>query len=667
MCGIAGIIKLNNSSINLPENIRLMTQTIRHRGPDDEGFMLCSEDELTAAGSTDTPKDVWEADYQHCPKKNINELNENFSLAFGHRRLSIIDLSPAGHQPLCSGDGSLWITFNGELYNYLELKEELKIKGHYFKTNTDTEVVLNAYREWGNGCLSRFNGMWAFVIYDRSKNELFGSRDRFGVKPFYYYHDADVLVFASEQKALVKLPFVKTGINPKAVFDFFVKDEIEMQEEGMFQNILELFPSHAFSFNLNTKEWHLWKYYSLKPNESSEAFNESKFNEITQHTRELLVNSVALRLRSDVPVGSCLSGGIDSSAIAGIVKSLLSQDSSINIGSRLQLFTASFKNPEIDESPWAKLMVDQTGAQWNQTFPNSSELLNDLENLIYSQDVPIWSTSTYAQYRVMQAAKENGIKVVLDGQGGDELFAGYSHHYLYHWKDLMKSLKLSEALKEMKSRDSLFGISGSYIKKYLKEDGIKNLPASLQMKLQLFYFKDLNYLNSEFLRANQGQLENMPENKIKSLNGMLADEFYNTRLKTYLKCEDRCSMWHSVESRTPFADDINLIEYGFQIPGAYKIHIGISKYILREAAQTYIPAEIKNRKDKMGYNIPHNQWITEMKEQLRPIFNTDLKDYINVKSLQKDYQQLFDIAGKPYDSRIFKFISFAIWKKKYEL
>ena len=310
MCGIAGIVKLNNSPFHLPENIRLMTQTISHRGPDDEGFMFCSNEKVITAGSDVTPKDSWTAGYKYSPQKNISELNTDFHLAFGHRRLSIIDLSPAGHQPMCSNDGDLWITFNGELYNYIELREELKIKGHHFSTQTDTEVILNAYREWGNDCLSRFNGMWAFVIYDKNKKELFGSRDRFGVKPFYYYRDADVLAFASEQKALVKLPFVKTGINPKAVFDYFVKNEIELEEEGMFKNILELFPSHAFRFDLRTNEWKSWKYYSLKINVSNEVFDPAKLPEITEHTRQLLVNAVALRLRSDVPVGSCLSGGL---------------------------------------------------------------------------------------------------------------------------------------------------------------------------------------------------------------------------------------------------------------------------------------------------------------------------------------------------------------------
>ncbi len=267
----------------------------------------------------------------------------------------------------------------------------------------------------------------------------------------------------------------------------------------------------------------------------------------------------------------------------------------------------------------------------------------------------------------MQSAKESGIKVVLDGQGGDELFAGYQHHYLKHWKELIAAKGWPAALKEMKNKNSLTGISGKYFKNYLKEKLLKQMPASVQMKANLSYFNDLNYLNADLLNQHQAQLAYTKPEDITSLNGMLAGEFYNTRLKTYLKCEDRCSMWHSVESRTPFADDINLIEYGFQIPGAYKIHQGITKFILREAGQNYIPAAIKNRKDKLGYSIPHNQWVTDIKDTLQPIFDDTLKDYMDVKALQKDYNKLFNIAGKPEDSRVFKFISFAIWKKQYNL
>jgi len=660
VCGIAGIVNLSNKQLDTKKNIKLMTDTIRHRGPDGEGFLFCNESESIPVGGNETPTNVYESNLPFTPKKNIENLSSDYSLAFGHRRLSIIDLSTAGHQPMCSPDKKLWITYNGEIYNYIELREELKVKGYQFYTNTDTEVILNAYIEWGSDCLNKFNGMWAFVIYDRSKSELFGSRDRFGVKPFYYYKDDDVLAFASEQKALVKLPFVKTGINPKAVFDFFVKGEIEYDEEGMFKNILELFPSYAFTFNIKTKELRKWKYYSLAINEQYESFNEVKFNEVSKHTKELLENAIALRLRSDVPVGSCLSGGIDSSTIVGITNYLLSKNGSINVDDKLKVFTASFKDKTYDESHWAKLVVDSTNSQWHQIFPSSSELLKDLENLIYSQDVPIWSTSTYAQYRVMQLAKQSGIKVVLDGQGGDELFAGYDTYNIANWIEVLKNKEWKQLRNESKGNFNLF------IRHYLRFYGIKKLSSQTQSSIYKKYFAGIQYLNKDFWNNHKSQLssEGVFEN---SLNKTLYNEFYNTRLKGYLKCEDRCSMWHSVESRTPFADDINLIEHVFKLPGTYKIHNNTNKYLLRESAKDFIPAAIKNRKDKMGYVTPNNQWIAEMKDSLKDLFDDKLKEYVNINLLQKDYDNFFSLTGKVDTGRIFKFISFAQWVKNFNL
>ena len=665
MCGIAGIINLNGQQLDLKRSIKLMTDTIRHRGPDGEGFLFVNRDEIIAAGGNETPQLIYESNFQYAPKKSIENVSSEYSIALGHRRLSIIDLSPAGHQPMCSADKNLWITYNGEIYNYIELREELKLKGHRFHTNTDTEIILNSYIEWGADCLSKFNGMWAFVIYDRNKNELFAARDRFGVKPFYYYKNKNVFAFASEQKALVKLPFIKTGVNSKAVFDFFAKGEMEYQEEGIFKNIVELFPSYAFTLDIKTKEFRKWKYYSFAVNEKNESFDEKRFEEIAERTKSLLENAITLRLRSDVPVGSCLSGGIDSSVIVGIISYLLKKNDA-GVDSNLKVFTASFKEKEYDESHWAKLVVDATKANWYQVFPDSSQLLNDLQNLVYAQDVPIWSTSTYAQYRVMQSAKENGVKVILDGQGGDELFAGYDTYNIAYWMELLKNGSIHRLNQELNSFNTLPKSILFFIKKYVRLYGVKKLPVTLQANLYNRYYPDVKYINKDLWNENKYRLESS-DVTADSLNKTLYSEFYNTRLKVYLKCEDRCSMWHSVESRTPFADDVNLIEYVFQQPGAYKIYNSINKYLLREASKDYIPDAIRNRKDKMGYHTPNNRWISEIKNDVKYLFNECLKDYIDIKLLEKDYDRFFTPAGKIDKGRIFKFISFAQWIKTFGL
>ncbi|MDQ3110730.1 MAG: asparagine synthase (glutamine-hydrolyzing), partial [Bacteroidota bacterium] len=573
-----------------------------------------------------------------------------------------------GHQPLCTKDESLWITFNGEIYNHIELRAELENLGHSFFTHTDTEVILAAYKQWGKDCLHRFNGMWAFVIWDKKANILFGSRDRFGVKPFYYYKDEEIFAFASEQKALLKNTFVKTSINSAAVADYFVAGEIEYGEESFFKNIIELFPGCAFEIQLHSGEFKKHTWYSLPEKEDKADFSEAQYKRYIEQTRELLVNAIRIRLRADVPVGSCLSGGIDSSTIVGIIGDLVSKNVSpsqasantkINIGDKLKLFTAVFDEANIDERKWAAEMVQRTGAEWHTVQPKPEEFVRDIKELMYCQDVPIWSTSTYAQFRVMKLVHETGIRVVLDGQGGDELFAGYFPYYIPFWKELRNNGESTRRKSEMKA----FGGDATKfrIREMLKQQTIPSLPLKMQMSIQRNYFPDMNYLDdnlvSEFI-SNRKQKQ-FP----KTLNEALRSEFVNTRLKGYLKCEDRCSMWHSVESRTPFSEDHELIEAVFQMPGMMKIRNGVTKYILREAASPFIPDSIKNRRDKMGYATPNNKWISELKDQLRPYFEQDLSGFIDKKKLLLDYDDFFSIENKPENGRVFKFMAFAVWKQ----
>jgi asparagine synthase (glutamine-hydrolysing) len=662
MCGISGIVKLNGSSGELGAAVRKMNYTIKHRGPDGEGFVAADENwNPISFFSDDTPTEISQSNLIHAPKKHISEIN-SCHLILAHRRLAIIDLSSAGHQPLCSPDQSLWITYNGEVYNYTELRSELENLGHQFFTHTDTEIVLAAYSQWGAKCLDRLNGMWAFVIWDRKKNILFGSRDRFGVKPFYYYHDKTIFTFASEQKALLKNPFVKTSLNSSAVADYFVAGEIEYKEDSFFKHIFELFPGWAFELSLANGEFKKWSWYKLSDEQEKATFSEDQYKKYIEETRELLIDAVRIRLHADVPVGSCLSGGIDSSAIAGIIGDLVNKNSSdkkINVGDRLKLFTAVFDDPAIDERKWAKEMVDRTGADWKTVSPTSEEFIRDIKDLIYCQDVPIWSTSTYAQFRVMKLASNNGIRVVLDGQGGDELFAGYFPYYIPFWHEL-KNLGQKKILSnELRAYGE--GVSKYRLREVLKQRTIPSLPLRMQLMIQRGYFPDLNYIDknlvSEFM-ANK-KTKAIPE----TLNEALSAEFVNTRLKGYLKCEDRCSMWHSVESRTPFSEDHRLIEKVFKMPGAMKIRNGVTKYILREAAAPFIPDSIRNRKDKLGYSTPNNKWISQLKNEFRPFFEQDFSGILDKQKLMKDYDSFFSVENKPENGRTFKFMAFAVWKE----
>jgi asparagine synthase (glutamine-hydrolysing) len=651
MCGIAGIVKLNNSQLDAAAVVQKMNNAIRHRGPDGEGFLAIQGEQVTAAFGNDTPSAIKESGILHKPTASIaNSANADVILA--HRRLSIIDIQPTGYQPICNTDKNLWITHNGEIYNYLELREELAKAGFKFHTSSDTEVILNAYKNWGPDCVNHFNGMWAFVIYDKEKNQLFASRDRFGVKPFYYVHNNTCFAFASEQKALLAGGLVDFKPNGRAIFDYWLFSSMEREEEGMFKGITELFPSHNLAINVKNGELKKWKYYTLP---YSKQYEDKVFNEkqSTDKIRALLTDAVNLRMRSDVEVGSCLSGGMDSSSIV----SLMSKSGHKGINT----FTASFADAAIDESSWAKIISDAVQSKVHVVKPTAKELLKDLHDLFYCQDIPIWSTSTYAQFRLMRLTKESNIKVVLDGQGGDELFAGYDNYYFYYLQDVLKNEGLAAFMSASKEIQKLVPSVKWYFKKRILKEYLYRLPVQQQMKARLSVHKELTYLNKDFLHAHVNELERDDETA-DSVNGALANDFYNTLLKSYLKCEDRCSMWHSVESRTPFSDDINLIEYAFSIPSKYKIQHGKLKPLLREAMRGIVPQQVLDRKDKKGYTTPNGKWIAEIKDDVRDIFeNPIVGEYMNTKKLLADYDKLFNQPDKPDNGRIFKLIAFPMW------
>jgi asparagine synthase (glutamine-hydrolysing) len=377
---------------------------------------------------------------------------------------------------------------------------------------------------------------------------------------------------------------------------------------------------------------------------------------------EKLIASVSCRLRSDVSVGICLSGGIDSSAIAGIIRHLLSLNVKLNIGERLKTFTASFREKQFDESEYAESVADYTGAMWNRTFPDAESLLKNLNELVYSQDMPLWSTSTFAQHSVMRLARENGIKVVLDGQGGDELFAGYRNYYPYFWKELLSRGKYSDFFKELNSGSGNFSL---LVKSFLKSNVIENLPLALRSSIYKSRNLKLNYLDSDFFNSNTSKL--MQESSFQTLNEALKEDFVSRRLKLFLKCEDRCSMWHSVESRVPFTDDHVLAEFIFSIPGSYKIRNGVSKVLLREAMKDFLPEKIYSRRDKMGFTTPHNSWIRKIKDDLRPLFNERISGYVDIKKLNRDYDKFLSPEGDAEDPMVFRFITFAKWVEVFGL
>jgi asparagine synthase (glutamine-hydrolysing) len=526
---------------------------------------------------------------------------------------------------MCETTADYWITFNGEIYNYIELREELKNKGHVFVTQTDTEVVLEAYKEWGFDCLGKFNGMFAFALLDKKNNQIFCARDRVGVKPFYYSNTNDAFAFASEYKAFIKSKLVAFEINEVQQFDFMVNGNLENTEQSLFKGIHELKPSHYLVYDLNSHNFQITNYYTLP----SQLVSSNSDQEIIELIEGKLVNAIKLRLRSDVEVGSCLSGGLDSTIIAGIVKYL-------QPNKQMKLFTAVFPNEAFDETNYAKLASEHVSGNWKTVSPTAVEFFKDIETLNYFQDLPVWSTSTYSQHRVMKLAAENNIKVVLDGQGADELFAGYSHHYMALWKEEFSFKKLNDSKQTIPNAYKLFG-------KQLVKDTF-----GLSVDYSNYFIENKKHF---------GKSKN--EKLAPSLNAQLAID-YNGKLKSFLKCEDRCSMAFGIESRVPFADDVELVNYIFSIQGNKKIKDGVSKYLLREATKQYIPQQIYNRRDKIGFETPVQKWFAPYKKHVLDVIISQ-SDFIDKDYLFSNFDLL--LSSKP--NFLLRLYSISVWKKVY--
>lgn len=645
MCGIAGVFQRNpfNTAVLLR-----MSELMRHRGPDGEGFLLIGEEIQPAAGP-DTTSNCLNNRFSWLPKESsFPELN--VTGAFIHRRLAIIAPDESGHQPM-QYQNRYWITYNGEIYNYPEIRSSLEKVGFSFSTTSDTEVILAAYQHWGNECLQRFNGMWAFCIYDSHTQKIFASRDRFGVKPFYYHHSPNKFLFASEHKVLIGSGLIRKTLNEKAVFDYLVFSEIEYQPHGFFDEILELSPGHQLELDLSKFELSVSRYYSLKTVDETENVRLSR-QEIIEITREKLLQSVRIRLRADVEVGSCLSGGLDSSALVGMMRHLLPKDYPIH------LFTAVFPGKEADESSWASLMARTVNGIHHQTAPDADALLMALSEMTYALDIPIWSTSTFAQFSVMKKVQEQGLKVVLDGQGGDELFGGYAPHLYFFWKGLQAQ--------QRKADMQAFGTDAESFrrKQWLRFEGVfkaGNWPAALFYRQ---YFAGLKFIEPSFYYRNRYRFAPHTRQISHDLNSRLAWEMDNSTLKAYLRCEDRCSMWHSVESRTPFADDVDLAEWMFSLPGKLKIEQAKGKVLLKEAARPFLPEAIYQRSDKKGYTTPNNEWIRSISMRVKDYFhNPELDNFLDRKRLLKSYDTFFQPSGNQDNGRVFKLISFAVWLK----
>lgn len=627
MCGIAGIYFFDGQGPSGLGLIQRMMELAAHRGPDQTG---CFE--------------------------------ESGSL-LGHLRLSIIDLSESGRQPMFYRDRYV-LVYNGEIYNYLPLRRELEALGHVFVSQSDSEVLLAAYAQWGPDCQTRLAGMWAFLLYDRRQQTLFVSRDRFGIKPLYYWVSPEGFVaLGSEIKQFTGLPGWHPRVNAQRLYDYLNWNLTDHDEQTLFAGVHQLPPGACLTLarplapgaRLPLRQW-----YILRP----QAFTGDRPTAVKAFG-ELFGETVREHLQADVPVGSCLSGGLDSSSIVCMIQQLRSQQATPGAQ---HSFSAVFPGSVLDESGYIEAVVAHCGVTGHQTLCQSELMPELLPRLIWHQDQPTGSASVYVQWQVFALAAAAGIKVMLDGQGADEVLGGY-HHYLAHL--LTGSLISGDLPAYLALSRSVQGLYGYSSRQTLQWSLNLLLPDWLRQPLR----RRLGHAGLEPDWLDSSRFGIVPADPYQALTAAAGDstaasriDLCHTRLPMLLHWEDRNSMAHGIEARVPFLDH-RLVEFALGLPAEIRLHQGLSKYVLREAMAPLLPDAVNQRRDKLGFEPPEADWLRQLPAAwLRGCIETAYQRGNGLLRPAMRAQAEAMIKGeKPYNSLLWRWLNLGLWLERYDL
>lgn len=581
MCGIFAHIKTEPLTEADVKQAELALSVINHRGPDGDGMILLNSatGDFTFFRTPKTPESI--------PASGLSTITlSKYNIILGHKRLSIFDLSSNGFQPMVDTTTGNVIIFNGEIYNWREIKTELLALGHHFKSQTDTEVILAAYKEWGVDCFNHFNGMWAIVLFDKQRQQVLASRDRFSVKPLNYALNSKEIIYASEIKQLAHYAHLTGGFNTGIIQYFLNEGLVAFDEHTIYNNVFSFPQSHyAYILPVNIQQKCI-PYYTLKPQARSIDFKSA-----VQEFKFLLNDAIRLRLRADVPVGVALSGGIDSSSIFVLAHQQLQES-----GQSKNLNTFSIVSPghSEDESEHINALIKEYKSINHFDNPSLRFSVNDLKNHLFYHDFPAPSPSFYADFCLSRLVRKQNVTVILNGQGADEVFAGYHHHFYKYIASLYKDLKFKLYREQLNAFLEVKNISKQKVDAAVKSELKQYLKSIFGIKI-----KDTYHTKDKWLYS-------------KNLTEMMMVDLQSTAIPFYLTSNDRNTMAFGLESRHPFMD-YRLIEFGFSLPDHFKIDNGFQKLIIREAMNE-LPDSIRWRKDKMGFTVPETVFMSTLQE-----------------------------------------------------
>jgi asparagine synthase (glutamine-hydrolysing) len=664
MCGISALLSYAGVRPLIP-SVRAMTELVRHRGPDGEGYAVWGENDLAYFfGGADTPAAVYDVPRASRPRRELPPDNQPVYVAFGHRRLAIQDRGPRGHQPMASEDGAAVIIFNGEIYNERGVREELVRLGRRFASESDTETVLHAYRQWGVQCLRRLNGMFTFVIFEPRAQRVFIARDRFGVKPCYLWRSpADFVAIASEIKQFTVLEGWCPVLNAQAAYAFLNHGVTDHSRNTMFDDVLQLRGGEYIDCTLaemKNPAAQIRRWYTL-----SDQSRQLGFAAAAAEFRSLFADAVSLRLRADVPVGATLSGGIDSSSIVCQSKELRGCS---DAGRALSTFSACFHDPRHDERQHVDRVVRHAGADAHYVYPRLDDFLEQMPKMLWHHDEPFDGASFFAEWCVYALVAKTPVKVTLDGHGADELLSGYHSFFGHYFADLFWRGRWLLLRRELLATHARHGHGVRFLLSHVARLGaIGHVAQAIDSALGRGS-ADASWMEIGGLGVDEYDLRRELGGRQLAIKDFSISQMLATSLPYQLRASDRSSMAHGIESRSPFLD-YRLVEFALGCPDEYKIAHGTTKRLLRAAMQDIVPPDTLRRQDKMGFMAPEQFWIChEQPERFKSLAASAVARACGIVNQRALDRAVRIIEGRePFDLFVMRLILFSRWLDVYSV